>query len=197
MGLFSRKKKAKCPSCDYQFEEKPTRKKKCPNCNNYIIVRTTYKNKPKTEKILLTEEQAKKFDKEKRYYYDRKNWIRRLEIYDVTEKEFDRETERLKERFGFNPPYADVAWGIFGKKKFEYAEKKDFHNLSFICYDMAKQVYDENKPFQHQLEESAKYKIMGMRDLAADTKIEILNANDDQVCKYCRELEDKIFLLKI
>ncbi len=47
MRLF--KKKPKCPYCEFELEEKPTRKKKCPNCSEYIIVR---------QGELYTEEQA-------------------------------------------------------------------------------------------------------------------------------------------
>ena len=63
-----------CPHCGGVLEKKPKRKKKCPLCNNYIYVRTS----PSTsDKILVTEEEAKKID-----------WLKKLENYGITEKNF-------------------------------------------------------------------------------------------------------------
>jgi predicted RNA-binding Zn-ribbon protein involved in translation (DUF1610 family) len=198
VGFLSRKKKTKsvCPYCEIELEPKPTKKKKCPNCGNYIIIRTTYEDKKKKEKLLLTEEQAKKFDKKKKLFFERKNWIKRLQFYDVTDKEFDKETAKLKKRFGFNPPYADVAWSIYGKRKIEYAKKRDFHNLSNIYSEMAKLVYEENKPFQDLLEEAHKYVLLEHENIKNTMKVIVMNCNDHLVCQKCKELEGKNFTYK-
>ncbi len=190
-GIWKKEKNAICPYCDFELEKKPTRKKKCPNCGDYIWVRTPYLDKKSKEKLLFTEEQVKIFDKEKRRYYDRKNWINRLYSYDVTEKEFDRETENLKKRFGFNPPYADVAWGLLGRRKLRFFEALEFGRVSSVCHDMARICYEENKPFQHFLEEASKYELMGKEGIGENAIIHIASSESEVACPKCKEVLGK------
>ena len=183
----------KCPYCNVELEKIPQRKKKCPNCGDYIWVRTLYKGGKSKGKLLLTEEQAKEFDKEKRRFYDRENWIKRLYHFDVTEQEFDSETDNLKKQFGFNPPYADVAWRILNNRIGLYGQKSDYHKLSSVYHEMAKITYQENKPFQHFLEEACRYYLLTEKDVDSYGKLIVLNCNDGLVCPKCRELEGKRF----
>lgn len=87
--------KAVCPYCNFEFEERPSRKKKCPNCGNFIFVR---------QGRLLTQEEAEIDD-----------WLKRVEYLGVTKKVFLEEQEILSQRFGMKASVNDTAWGILNK----------------------------------------------------------------------------------
>ena len=84
MGLFAKLKKdkqaasgASCPHCNTPLDLIPERKKKCPSCGQYIFVRT---RPPDRQRILVTEQGAKRIDDEWAKIREEKSKAIRAEI---------------------------------------------------------------------------------------------------------------------
>ena len=85
-----------CPNCGNQLDKKPTRRRNCPHCGEAIFVR---------KGVLYTEKQVKDLDFKNR-------WMRRLEIYGVTEKVYTQVRKKLSRQIGFEASVNDTIWKI-------------------------------------------------------------------------------------
>lgn len=173
-----------CPYCGKVLEKRPQRKKKCPFCKNFIYVRKV----PSTRKrVLVTEDGAKKIDREWESIHLKNRWLGDLEQYGITEKDFDAHKERLSKRFGREASNRDVIWSICNKL---VTRTKDLHDLKMIYYAMALFLNEEGKDCLAALQQASKmeltrYKQEGVKE------VRILTANDS--CEGCQRLRDEVF----
>ncbi len=180
-----------CPYCAAEVTPLPSRKKKCPHCGESIIVRTHYKTK---EKVLLTESQVVKFDKEKEKYYSVTSFLRGLGNFGIEKNEIDKlvlqQTQALIEKFGKDPSFADVAWGISNKLIMKYPDL-----ASGIHFQQALFLHSEGK-------DPTKIRLLSFeKDLKDYQKSEVIEGVEvitarEQSCEGCRKLEGKVFTIK-
>lgn len=182
---------SKCPYCEMELLPRPSQKKKCPYCGQQIIVRTHYKTK---NKILLTVTQATQFDIEKEKYYALTSFLRGLADCGIERSSIDnlviKETRILTEKFGKEPSFADVVWGVSNQLIIKHP------NLSQgIHFQQAIFVHSEGK-------DPAKLLLIDLRNSLKEYQksevvksIEIITAGEES-CKYCRKLENKVFSIQ-
>ena len=184
-------KTAPCPHCGNQMTPVPTRRKKCPNCNKEMVVRTHYETK---NKVLLTDEQAIKFDIEKGKYYAVTSFLKGLEQADISSDTIDslvaKQREVLRDKFKIEPSPSDVAWGVSNQLIMKYPEV-----ARGIHFQQALFLQKEGKnPTKIRLlgfkEELIGYKKSGVLD-----KVEVLTAGEG-ACDNCKKLANKIFTIQ-
>ena len=166
-----------CPHCGGVLEKKPKRKKKCPLCKNYIYVRTSSST---SDKILVTEEEAKKID-----------WLKKLENYGITEKHFDDQKNKLSKQFGCVPSNHDVIHSLFNKL---VLENTDFHTLEMIYHTHALFLNEEGKDCFKILQQANKMNLLGYKQSEEVEKVTIISGNDS--CSSCQRLNGKIYSIE-
>ncbi len=170
-----------CPHCRGLLTQRPKRKKKCPLCGRYIFVRTT----PTTrERILVTEEEAERIDEEWLRLSFRKEWLRRLEQFGVTEADFATQKRVLAGRVGEKASDRDVIWSLFNTA---VTKTHELGMLKFLYYTMALFVDEEGRDATYLLKESARTELLMYREGGRD-RIRISTARE-RSCDSCRNLE--------
>lgn len=179
--------KINCPYCKKILDKEIQRKGKCPFCKNTIYVRKS----PLThEKILVTEDEAKKIDLEWKRIRFRNKWLRTLKSYGITEEDFNKYKEKLSKRFGERASDRDVIWLIFN----ELIQKmRDFHSLRMIYYEMALFLNEEGKDFFTVLQQSIKMELMRYKKDGVK-RVRIIAAKD--ACSACKKLDDNVLSIK-
>ncbi len=86
-----------CPYCKKTLDVIPKRKKKCPYCGYYIYVRTRIVD---NRKVLVTKKQKDEVDEQ----WQEAEWMESPEYYE--------EKEKLTKKFGREPKFRDIKWGI-------------------------------------------------------------------------------------
>lgn len=185
-SLFGKRKKERpqpeeiptaCPYCGEVLPKRPTRKSKCPFCKKVIYVRTD----PDTrEKVITTEEGVREIDAR----WERKRWLRELSSYEITERDFDSEKERLAKQFGKEPSNRDVVWGLFNS----LAKRQPSASL---YYQMALFLEEEERDFIPVLQQSRKMDLLHWKEMGI-TKVEIHTAGDKS-CPSCQLLQGKVY----
>ena len=115
--------KSKCPTCNSELNDKPTRKQECPHCGNEILVRSGK---------LLTEDEALILD-----------WLVRLEGLGVTRDTFVQSRDRLTNKFGKRANINDTIWSILNQLVGKYGA--DNAALEQIYRNMSSLVTSEGK----------------------------------------------------
>lgn len=121
MKFFQRK--SKCPTCNSELNDKPTRKQKCPHCGNEILIRSGK---------LLTEDEALILD-----------WLVRLEGFGVTRDIFVQSRDRLTNKFRERANINDTIWSILNQLVGKYGA--DNAALEQIYRNMSSLVTSEGK----------------------------------------------------
>jgi hypothetical protein len=125
-----------CPYCQYQFEKPVTRKRTCPSCKNTMVVRTHYATK---RKMILTEEQLAKYEREANKYYAEKALERMMANHGLKEEFL--EEKRKKPNFSS----FDIAWGFLNKKGIDYAHDMKWGLFRNTRLDMAELLRREKR----------------------------------------------------
>ena len=113
-----------CPYCEHSLPTMPKARRKCPSCRGWIYLRRE-NGDPRPQ--LLTGDQAKRFDAERRRHY---------------EEEARRE--------------ADRRWADFNRQLLEAMRRNDWGAMAGIHFEQAFQLWREGKAFFHVLQEAAK-----------------------------------------
>lgn len=168
-----------CPHCGGVLEKKPQRKKKCPLCKNYIYVRTSSST---SDKVLVTEEEAKKID-----------WLKNLENYGISEKDFNDQKNKLSKQFGCIASNHDVIHSLFNKL---VLENTDFHTLEMIYHNHALFLNEEGKDCSKILQQANKMTLLRYKqnESIGLKKVVISSCNDS--CSSCQRLNGKIYSIE-
>ena len=195
--IFSRQKgkviesESICPYCKYTLEKKPTRKKKCSNCNNFIFVRTL----PSTrQKVLVTENEAKKIDLEWDKVNYRKNAINQLNSYDINEKDYDNRKKELSKKLNSEANDGDVVWSLLNEQLNKKMKDNDFGFLSMIYNDMARILNKEGKDCFTYLQQAIKMDLLRLQQ-SSFNKVEISTCGINS-CEACQKLDSKVFTIE-
>jgi len=168
MRWFQRK--SKCPNCNQSLDKKPSRKKKCPHCKQYIYVRSGR---------LVTEAEATKID-----------WLKKLDGWDVSNKDYDRYHKELSNQFGFSAPVNDTVWRILNDLKIKHANEPGAQ--AGILREMADLVKSEGKdPSQFLADADEAQRSIEFSDSVH--AIRWRTANDNSVCPTCKDYNEKVF----
>lgn len=174
-----------CPCCGTKLDKIPGRKKECLACKNFMYVRTS----PQTgEKIVLSEEGAKKVDKEwtiKRILNGYKDELK--SEFGVTDRDYERCRNDLMNQFGKEPSERDTTWAIFN----QLLSKKmgNFHAMQMIYYKMAWFLNDEKRDFTVILGLVAKMQLMDYKKSSIVKKVSIIPCGNS--CDPCKGQNDK------
>lgn len=166
-----------CPHCGGVLEKKPQRKKKCPLCKNYIYVRTSSST---SDKVLVTEEEAKKID-----------WLKKLENYGISEKDFNDQKNKLSKQFGCVASNRDIIHTLFNKL---ILENSDFHTLQMIYYEHALFLNEEGEDCFKILQQANKMNLLRYKQSEKVEKVTIISGNDS--CSSCQRLNGKIYSIE-
>ena len=139
-------KDAVCPYCSFKLDKSPLKKTKCQNCHNYIFVRTNMITK---EKMLLTEEQVNKLEKERGEIGAKVGAIRSILMDNDIKVEFKKMKDEMKKE-NKKIPDMDILWGILNKKGTEYVRQNDWGFFRNTRYDMF-EILNAEKRFQDAL----------------------------------------------
>lgn len=181
---------AKCPYCNKELEQTPTRKKKCPVCNNYMYVRTQPSNR---QKVVVTEEGAKQIDLEWAKIGFKDNRLRQLAEFEITEHDFVRRVGKSIEEAS-EQEFDDVIWTEQNKLANRYIKDNDFGALKSLYYGMALKLNRQGKDWIKVLQESQKMSLLDCGKYGVIKQVKIFSSDDS--CEACRLLHDKIFTIE-
>ncbi len=180
-----------CPYCKNTLEKKPTRKKKCSNCNNFIFVRTL----PSTrQKVLVTENEAKKIDLEWDKVNYRKNAINQLSSYGINEKNYDNRKKELSKKLNSEANDGDVVWSLLNEQLNKKMKDNDFGFLSMIYADMALILYKEGKDCFTYQQQATKMVLLSHKQ-SSFNNVKILTCGINS-CEACQKLDGKVFTIE-
>ena len=131
-----------CPYCGLRIDPAPARSRRCPHCKERIVVRT---RRSDGAKLLLTEAAAAEFDQDRRLEAERNEAIRRSANIGVTREHFAKAERDLARKFGFAQP-RDVFWMLANEAAVRAMKRGEWHALSMIYWEQARQLYEEGKP---------------------------------------------------
>ncbi|MDM7999421.1 MAG: hypothetical protein QUS33_05315 [Dehalococcoidia bacterium] len=181
-----------CPYCGVQLRSAPKRKRKCPSCGQYIFVRTRSSD---NQRLLLTEEQAKRFDVERGELRYLNRWLGVLEDYGVTKTDFEIRKQERSEYLGVRASDSGTIWEIFNRlaTNMTTASARDGQDgLDALYYSMALFLNEEGRDSFGMRQQSAKAALEGYRR-SGIMKVKI-SANDDS-CTACSLLNGKVFTI--
>jgi len=181
-------RKAECPYCNKALEKIPAKKTKCPHCGQFIIVRTNPENK---SRVVVTETEAKKIDRQWSEIQFYKKWIENLEQFNVTEKDFQTKQLALNKKFGHKASTHDVIWGIFNTL---IVMTNDPQQLRMINNEMALFLDDEGRNPFPSLFEASRMELLFLQSTGCK-KVEI-HTTDNQSCKECNNQNGKIYKIE-
>ncbi|MDH4208892.1 MAG: hypothetical protein OEV76_08455 [Anaerolineae bacterium] len=184
--------KPTCPYCNQTLDKTPKRKTKCPHCGNDIYVRSLPSGDH--QKALLTEQGAKEVEKEWERVQFKKKWMQSLEGYGLSEQDFDRQGETLRERFRQEPGDGDVIWSMFNEALHRAMKGSDSQQLKMLYFDMALFLYEEGRAFFDILQQSRKMELTGFKEAGWAEKVFVITAGDAS-CEVCQKLAGKVFKL--
>jgi len=176
-----------CPYCKKELEKRPQRKKKCPFCHNFIYVRTL----PTTrEKVLVTEEQAQRIQKEWDRIWRRNKWLDTLKTYGITEKTFESHKKSLSNKWKQDAADSDVIWSLFNELLIENMKSGDLHTLKMLYHNMAFFLDEEGQEFFDTLVARQRMELMEYKTQWGVTKVRITTSTDP--CTACKKLDGKV-----
>ena len=126
-----------CPSCNFEFDEKPERKKKCPHCGNNIFVRTRPLDR---KKVLISDKQIEQLDLQWQLY----NEYKERENYE-RDPDYVKVRDGLRKKFKREPSVSDVRWGLANLKVVEHANNNDWGLYRNAKHEMAKILEKEER----------------------------------------------------
>lgn len=187
-----------CPHCEAVLDPPPKQSRKCPECRERIIVRTHPVSKAK---FLLTEEGAAEFDDAKRTLAARNKVIRGLPVLGVGDGAYDREEQRLAEKFGKSPSPGDVYWSMANKavQRLGRDPENNAHQIQQIYWQMGLHRLGEGAAkadVQMSQRESHRWQLTNRlfqfqeASLASRYKAEI---RTDTCCTSCGALEGTLY----
>ena len=179
-----------CPYCKKILEQTPKQKKRCPSCSNFIFVRTL----PLThQKVLVTEDEAKKIDKEWDKVSSRKNAILQLSSYGISENEFD----NYKKNFKFEVSDSDVIWSLLNNLLQKNMKENNLGNLSSIYSHMALILSKAGKDCFEYSQQARKMELLRYQHLRSEiiigVKILTMGCNS---CEACQKLDGQVFTIE-
>lgn len=126
---------------------------------------------------------SKKCPQCKEYIYrtkDYENKIYRL----MTVKEYEKKQRAL----------ADEQWADLNEQVAELSKSRDWDGLSYTYFQMALQLWNEEKDFFNILQESARWKLRHFQD-AGISRVRILDSGSDS-CPSCRKQKEKVYSIE-
>ncbi len=130
-------RKAECPYCHKVLVKIPGAKTKCPHCGEFMFVRTRPKD---NARVVVTKNEAEKIDEE---------WLIVAGVHDnfvAEKKEFTKEKEILRKRFGCKEPSdIDIKWSLLNKQLMEHAQNGDWGLYRNVKFQMAEILHREMK----------------------------------------------------
>ncbi len=112
----------RCPYCGAVLEPKPKRGKKCTHCGEKFLVR---KGAPVTQAEAAV-----------------RDWLRYLEQFRITRRDFDRHQAELTQQFGQQASVNDTVWRILNSL---IVETRNPHTLQGVYREMARLANQEGK----------------------------------------------------
>lgn len=147
-----------CPSCQHLLPTFPKARRKCPSCRAWIHVRRQ-DNTDST--LLLTEDQARRFDEERR-------------------RRYEKEARRA----------ADQRWAELNRRLVEAMKANDWGAMSSIYFEQALQLWREGKTFFHILQEAKRSGLRNYLRSELGM-VQIITAHDESCCSACLTLDGK------
>jgi hypothetical protein len=188
---LSEQPSAICPYCGEELEKRPKRKKKCPFCQNFIYVRTL----PATrEKVLVTEEQAQRIQKEWDRIWRRNKWLDTLKTYGITEEIFESHKKSLSDQWKRVVADSDIIWSLFNELLQENMKLGDFHTLKMLYHNMAFFLDEEGQEFFGVLVERQRMELMEYKTQCGVAKVRITTSADS--CPACKKLDGKVLTIQ-
>jgi len=176
---------SKCPYCDTRLDPTPKKKRNCPSCGKVILVRTRPSDR---QRVLVTEEEAKKIEEEWSKDQRIERYKRKLESYGIDEREYSKIERELTKKWGRATSAGDVIWAAFNKVLQEAMKRSDWQQMKVIYYGQARFLYEEGEEFFFIRQEAAKSELRSYQESGVK-KVEILAAPDS--CDKCKALESK------
>ena len=178
---------ANCPYCLHKLEKFPTRKQSCPFCHKEFVVRTHYLTK---QKMVLTTEDARKYDFEKDKYYTDKSLIDglKLSIYvdrDDVDRLVEKTREELTKKFGQPAALGDVAWGTANRMIASAAKKGNLGLINMIQFQMALYLHRCGKDGNRIRENTYENELKGYKKMGA---VEGVSISSSSCCEACQKL---------
>ncbi|MCF7836257.1 hypothetical protein K9N08_02305 [Candidatus Gracilibacteria bacterium] len=179
----------KCPNCGAQLNKIPGAKTKCPHCEKFMYVRTRPKDRAK---VLVTKKEADAIEKEWSEISFRNDWLKDLEQFGVTEKDFLAKKESSLKKFGQARSDRDIIWYIFNELILKNIN--DFQTLKMINYQMALFLNQEGRDCFAALQESAKMELLSLKARGVK-KVQIITCGQDS-CEACQKLDKRVFTIE-
>ena len=181
-----------CPYCNHKLDKFPTRKSACSFCKNIFFVRT---NPITNKKVILTEKELERNEKEWRSYYNASEFERKLNsTFDIGKYPFNQLKDKIKldllKKFGREPSLGDSLWGLSNALIIEAIEKRDYDFLSHIYWCQSYFLYIENKNYIPTMELFFEIKLKQYQSSGFES-VEIITCGE-QSCTSCQKLEGKV-----
>ncbi len=110
----------------------------------------------------------------------RKRWMKQLELYGLSDKDFDLMKSKLTVKFNKEPSNYDVIWGLFQELTIKTTNPQD---LKGLYYEKAIFLHEEGRDCFNQLRESVRCELMDVKQQGLANKVEILSAGGCNACK--------------
>lgn len=119
----------------------------------------------------------------------RKRWMKQLNLYGLSDKDFELMKNKLTARFNKEPSDYDIIWGLFQELTMRTVNLQD---LGELYYQKAIFLHEEGRDCFPQLRESAKIQLIQIKNQGYTNKVEILNAGG---CEACEKQNGTIFTI--
>jgi predicted RNA-binding Zn-ribbon protein involved in translation (DUF1610 family) len=192
---------AACQSCGVVLDPPPTRTRICSECGENIVVRT---ERGTGRKFFLTAEGAAQFDAAKAVAAIRKKALRNVEAMGLTVADYDVTFAQLAGEWGHDPGPGEVYWSLANQQivLLRAQQRKDplshAAQVQQIYRDMAQQLQEEGRPYQHLMRQAHNAHLIGerarLKDMfgseVAEWRMKVL-AN--ACCDSCRRLDGQTY----
>lgn len=181
-----------CPHCGVELKLAPRRKKKCASCGQYIFVRTRLSD---NQRLLVTEEEAKRIDLERDRLRYLNRWLGVLEEYGVTRRDFEIRKEERSEKLGVRASDHGTIWEIFNRLALgmmKSANRDGQESLDGLYYSMALFLNEEGEDCFAVRQQAARAALQRYKR-SRIKKVEVLAADDS--CTSCLLLNKKVLTI--
>lgn len=173
-----------CPYCGTVLDPPPKRKRKCPSCGQYVFVKTRPSDR---QRVLVTEDEAKKIEAE----WERTNWLDRwlrdLESLGVTREDFEKERSK---RVGGKTGDRDTIWALFNRVALESMKA----GRSGPYWSMAMFLEEEDRDFLTLRQQASKENLQEYERSGVVKNVEVLAAGNS--CPSCAALNGRVFTIE-
>jgi len=131
-----------------------------------------------------------KIEKERKSNYALKKWLTRLEMFKVSQEDFEKHRKTLSNQFRQEASVGDTVWGIFNKL---LLSETDLHTLKMIYFTMALLLDEEGKDSYEMHCQATKMQLLKLKESSSTKQVEILSTKG---CSNCEKYAKKIFTIE-